>query len=104
MRVSKRKIKKYLFSKSTNINTKKYGVLYKGKDSYKEKFEVAIEEIQDFLNCDPMHVGILQGDIFTIVYYIDDDDKCMEKLISKKQKEIPQKDWAKGYKNWRKTQ
>jgi hypothetical protein len=59
-RVSKRKIKKFL-----TLN------FYKNKDYYNKELELAIEVIQDFLNCDPVHIGRLQGNTFTTVYEID---------------------------------
>ena len=61
-RVSKRKIKKFL-----TLN------LYKNKDYYNKELELAIEVVQDFLNCDPVHIGRLQGNTFTTVYEIDNE-------------------------------
>ena len=62
-RVSKRKIKKFL-----TLN------LYKNKDYYNKELELAIEVIQDFLNCEPMHVGKFQGNTFDTVYEIDNEN------------------------------
>jgi hypothetical protein len=63
MRVSKRKIKKFL-----TLN------LYKNKDYYNKELELAIEVIQDFLNCEPIHVGKLQSNTFSVVYEIDNEE------------------------------
>ena len=38
------------------------------------KLDVAVEVIQDFLNCDPMNVGQLQGTTFDTIYNIDKED------------------------------
>ena len=62
-RVSKRKIKKFLtFS------------FKKNKDYYNKELDIAIEVIQDFLNCEPLDVGKLQGNTFTTVYEIDNEE------------------------------
>ena len=63
-KVSKRKIKKFL-----TLSFKK------NKDYYNKELEIAIEVIQDFLNCDPVHIGRLQGNTFTTVYEIDGEEK-----------------------------
>ena len=62
-RVSKRKIKKFL-----TLN------LYKNKDYYNKELELAIEVIQDFLNCEPLDVGKLQGNTFDTVSEIDNEE------------------------------
>ena len=62
-RVSKRKIKKFL-----TLN------FYKNKDYYNKELEIAIEVIQDFLNCEPLDVGKLQGNTFDTVYEIDNEE------------------------------
>ena len=62
-RVSKRKIKKFL-----TLN------FYKNKDYYNKELELAIEVIQDFLNCEPLDVGKLQGNTFDTVYEIDNEE------------------------------
>ena len=54
------------------------------------KLEVAVEVIQDFLNCDPLDVGKLQGNTYDTIYNIE--------------KETPQEDWVKGYNKWGETQ
>jgi|TARA_R110000772_G_scaffold116181_1_gene221245 hypothetical protein len=61
-RVSKRKIKKFL-----TLSFKK------NKDYYNKELDIAIEVIQDFLNCEPLHVGKLQGNTFDTVYEIDSE-------------------------------
>ena len=63
MRVSKRKIKKFL-----TLSFKK------NKDYYNKELEIAIEVIQDFLNCEPLDVGKLQGNTFDTVYEIDNEE------------------------------
>jgi len=62
-RVSKRKIKKFL-----TLSFKK------NKDYYNRELEIAIEVIQDFLNCEPTSVGRLQGNTFEAVYEIDNEE------------------------------
>ena len=57
-RVSKRKIKKFL-----TLN------FYKNKDYYNKELELAIEVIQDFLNCDPVHIGKLQSNTLLISFF-----------------------------------
>ena len=61
-KVSKRKIKKFL-----TLSFKK------NKDYYNKELEIAIEVIQDFLNCEPLDVGKLQGNTFDTVYEIDNE-------------------------------
>ena len=62
-KVSKRKIKKFL-----TLSFKK------NKDYYNKELEIAIEVIQDFLNCEPLDVGKLQGNTFNTVYEIDNEE------------------------------
>ena len=62
-RVSKRKIKKFL-----TLSFKK------NKNYYNKELEIAIEVIQDFLNCEPLDVGKLQGNTFDTVYEIDNEE------------------------------
>ena len=62
-KVSKRKIKKFL-----TLSFKK------NKDYYNKELEIAIEVIQDFLNCEPLDVGKLQGNTFDTVYEIDNEE------------------------------
>ena len=62
-RVSKRKIKKFL-----TLSFKK------NKDYHNKELEIAIEVIQDFLNCEPLDVGKLQGNTFDTVYEIDNEE------------------------------
>ena len=59
-RVSKRKIKKFL-----TLSFKK------NKDYYNKELDIAIEVIQDFLNCDPMDIGKLQGVTYDTIYNIE---------------------------------
>jgi len=61
--VSKRKIKKFL-----TLSFKK------NKNYYNKELEIAIEVIQDFLNCEPLDVGKLQGNTFDTVYEIDNEE------------------------------
>mgnify|MGYP001022077186 FL=1 len=62
-KVSKRKIKKFL-----TLSFKK------NKNYYNKELEIAIEVIQDFLNCEPLDVGKLQGNTFDTVYEIDNEE------------------------------
>ena len=62
-KVSKRKIKKFL-----TLSFKK------NKDYYNKELEIAIEVIQDFLNCEPLDVGKLQGNTFDTVSEIDNEE------------------------------
>ena len=64
MIVSKRKIETFL-----SLRFKKQ------KNLYQKKLDIAIEVIQDFLNCDPMNVGRLQGTTFNTIYNIDKEEK-----------------------------
>ena len=64
MRVSKRKVETFLSLR-----------FQKQKDLYQKKLDIAVEVIQDFLNCDPMNVGRLQGTTFNTIYNIDKEKK-----------------------------
>jgi hypothetical protein len=64
MRVSKRKVETFLSLR-----------FQKQKDLYQKKLDIAVEVIQDFLNCDPMNVGQLQGTTFDTIYNIDKEEK-----------------------------
>jgi len=64
MRVSKRKVETFLSLR-----------FQKQKDLYQKKLDIAVEVIQDFLNCDPMNVGQLQGTTFNTIYNIDKEKK-----------------------------
>ena len=63
MRVSKRKVETFLSLR-----------FQKQKDLYQKKLDIAVEVIQDFLNCDPMNVGRLQGTTFNTIYNIDKEE------------------------------
>ena len=60
MRVSKRKVEIFLSLR-----------FQKQKNLYKKKLDIAVEVIQDFLNCEPTDVGELQGSTFNTIYNID---------------------------------
>ena len=79
MIVSKRKVETFL-----SLRFKKQ------KNLYQKKLDIAIEVIQDFLNCDPLDVGKLQGNTYDTIYNIE--------------KETLQEDWVKGYNKWGETQ
>jgi len=57
------------------------------------KLEVAVEVIQDFLNCDPVDVGILQADTYDHI----------DKVYDEEQEEISisQEEWVDGYRKWK---
>ena len=63
-RITKKKIKTFL-----SLRFRKEPLMM-----YDDTLDVAIEVIQDFLNCDPVHVGRLQGNTFTTVYEIDNEE------------------------------
>ena len=42
---------------------------------YDSTLDVAMEVIQDFLNCDPMHIGKLQANTYDTVYNIEKEIK-----------------------------
>ena len=62
-RVSKRKVKKFL---TLSFKNNKY--------NYNKELDIAIEVIQDFLNCDPMDIGKLQSNTFDTVDDIDNEE------------------------------
>ena len=55
------------------------------------KLEVAVEVIQDFLNCDPPSVGRLQANTYDYV----------DKVYDEEQEEISQEEWLEGYRKWK---
>ena len=75
-RITKKKIKTFL-----SLRFRKEPLMM-----YDDTLDVAIEVIQDFLNCDPLNVGRLQGNTYDTIYNIE--------------KETPQEDWVKGYNKW----
>ena len=62
-KVSKRKVKKFL---TLSFKNNKY--------NYNKELDIAIEVIQDFLNCDPMDIGKLQSNTFDTIYEIDNEE------------------------------
>ena len=57
------------------------------------KLEVAVEVIQDFLNCDPVDIGRLQADTYDHI----------DKVYDEEQEEISisQEEWLAGYRKWK---
>jgi len=55
------------------------------------KLEVAVEVIQDFLNCDPVDIGRLQADTYDHI----------DKVYDEEQEETSQKEWLEGYREWK---
>ena len=55
------------------------------------KLDVAVEVIQDFLNCDPVDIGRLQADTFDHI----------DKVYDEEQEETSQEEWIKGYREWK---
>ena len=55
------------------------------------KLDVAVEVIQDFLNCDPVDIGRLQADTYDHI----------DKVYDEEQEETSQEEWIKGYKEWK---
>ena len=57
------------------------------------KLEVAVEVIQDFLNCDPVDIGRLQADTYDHI----------DKVYDEEQEEISisQEEWIDGYRKWK---
>ena len=57
------------------------------------KLDVAVEVIQDFLNCDPVDIGRLQGDTYDHI----------DKVYDEEQEEISisQEEWTNGYRKWK---
>ena len=67
-RITKKKIKTFL-----SLRFRKEPLMM-----YDDTLDVAIEVIQDFLNCDPLDVGRLQGNTYNTIYNIEkeiDNDK-----------------------------
>ena len=74
--ISKLKIHKFLGNRN-------------GKNQH--KLEVAVEVIQDFLNCDPIDIGRLQADTYDHI----------DKVYDEEQEETSQEEWIKGYREWK---
>jgi hypothetical protein len=55
------------------------------------KLEVAVEVIQDFLNCDPLDIGGLQADTYDHI----------DKVYDEEQEETSQGEWIDGYRKWK---
>ena len=57
------------------------------------KLDVAVEVIQDFLNCDPIDIGRLQADTYDHI----------DKVYDEEQEEISisQEEWIDGYRKWK---
>ena len=57
------------------------------------KLDVAVEVIQDFLNCDPVDIGRLQADTYDHI----------DKVYDEEQEEISisQEKWLNGYRKWK---
>ena len=57
------------------------------------KLDVAVEVIQDFLNCDPVDIGRLQADTYDHI----------DKVYDEEQEEISisQEEWIDGYRKWK---
>ena len=64
-KVSKKKIKKFL-----KLRFRKEPMMM-----YDSTLDVAMEVIQDFLNCDPMDIGKLQANTYDTVYNIEKEIK-----------------------------
>ena len=60
-RITKKKIKIFL-----SLRFRKEPLMM-----YDDTLDVAIEVIQDFLNCDPLDVGQLQGNTYNTIYNIE---------------------------------
>ena len=66
-RITKKKVKTFL-----TLRFRKEPMMM-----YDDTLDVAVEVIQDFLNCDPMDIGKLQGATYDTIYNIEreiDDD------------------------------
>ena len=63
-RITKKKVKTFL-----TLRFRKEPMMM-----YDDTLDVAIEVIQDFLNCEPLDVGKLQGNTFDTVYEIDNEE------------------------------
>ena len=64
-RITKKKIKTFL-----SLRFRKEPLMM-----YDDTLDVAIEVIQDFLNCEPTDVGRLQSSTFDTIYNIDKEEK-----------------------------
>jgi len=64
-RITKKKVKTFL-----NLRFKKEPLMM-----YNDTLDVAVEVIQDFLNCDPMDVGKLQANTYDTIYNIEREIK-----------------------------
>ena len=60
-RITKKKVKTFL-----NLRFRKEPLMM-----YDDTLDVAVEVIQDFLNCDPMDVGKLQANTYDTIYNIE---------------------------------
>ena len=64
-RITKKKVKTFL-----NLRFRKEPLMI-----YDDTLDVAVEVIQDFLNCDPMDVGKLQANPYDTIYNIEREIK-----------------------------
>jgi len=64
-RITKKKVKTFL-----NLRFRKEPLMM-----YDSTLDVAVEVIQDFLNCDPMDIGKLQANTYDTVYNIEKEIK-----------------------------
>ena len=64
-RITKKKVKTFL-----NLRFRKEPLMM-----YDDTLDVAIEVIQDFLNCDPLDVGKLQANTYDTIYNIEREIK-----------------------------
>ena len=64
-RITKEKVKTFL-----NLRFRKEPLMM-----YDDILDVAVEVIQDFLNCDPMDVGKLQANTYDTIYNIEREIK-----------------------------
>jgi len=60
-RITKKKVKTFL-----NLRFRKEPMMM-----YDDTLDVAVEVIQDFLNCDPLDVGKLQANTYDTIYNIE---------------------------------
>ena len=64
-RITKKKVKTFL-----NLGFRKEPLMM-----YDDTLDVAVEVIQNFLNCDPMNVGKLQANTYDTIYNIEREIK-----------------------------
>jgi len=64
-RITKKKVKTFL-----NLRFRKEPLMM-----YDDTLDVAVEVIQNFLNCDPMNVGKLQANTYDTIYNIEREIK-----------------------------